>query len=165
MLKPQVLRKAMLIFVGILIVIILIVGITAFLYLQYTRGQRENQQYNSQRTSDVVSLGRLIEQYQQRYGNYPCANVTIPCDWQEELAKLNPSEPVPIDPETRQPYVYLTNGENSLIGAKMYIHSRHLCRKSGGGDPAWLVYRTADKDTSVLCDDRLDQTDLRRRVP
>ena len=143
---------------------LLLAAISALLYLYYKESQDRNQAYNRQRTTDILWIGRGLEQYHTLYESYPCIPSALSCDWQGELARLNPAEPVPVDPKTLEPYVYLTHNGRSMIGAKMYISpiSSHVCRKSGGGQPVWLVYQSTTKDTTILCMDRLDATILSR---
>ena len=104
-----------------------------------------------QRTIDVYSLGRRLEEYRGKFGNYPCVADTPACDWQRELAKVNPSEPLPNDPKTGQSYVYLADESISAVAARMYrAPFTSICLKHGG-ETIWLVYYGGHKTASLVC--------------
>jgi len=137
-------------------------GVFLFLTFYYQEAQSQKQALTIRRTVDILSLGHRIEQYYELYGSYPCASSVLPCDWQEELAKVNHAEPVPNDPETHEPYVYLSNGKSSLVGAKIEIEekSTYTCNFKGGRDSLWLIYQTAYREANTLCAVQLDRRHL-----
>ena len=104
-----------------------------------------------QKSIDIYSLGSRLDKYNSRYGTHPCASGTLPCDWQEELTKVDPDEPIPTNPETSQPYVYLTDGQISAVAAPMYrAPFSTICEKQGG-EIMSLVYYNGSEVATVVC--------------
>ena len=150
-------------FIGIVAILAILVS-GLFVYYEYQQFQTQQRYYNNHRFDYIILLGQWIEEYKRIYESYTCSLNAASCDWQKELSRINQNVTIPYDPETQKPYIYLTDGMDSLVGAKLYTSSFHataICNKSGDGLPTWYIYQTAHKDIKVHCIDKLNNGHIR----